>query len=554
MKNTLWNLLHTVKDFFKSLHALPLAIITTAMLYGCAQPAAPEGGPRDTEAPVVEKAVPANYSVNFNSKTILLEFNEYIRLNNLNQKLLISPYMEEKPEVSIKGKSLYIELQEDPEPGITYTLHFADAIVDNNEGNPLENFKYVFSTGDFIDSMRFSGKIVQAQNLEPAEGVYMMLYSSKEDSVPYLQTPSYLSKTDEKGMFRISNIKKGKYKAFALKDQNSNYLFDLPNEEIAFTDSLIKADTTDQEPVFRLFEEDHKKQYLKSFKADQYGRFSLVFNLPVKNLGVSPLNQSFKKQWFIRENNAERDSITYWLTGISGMDSLKLKITDRDSILDTLHFKLPEKSKLKKDSLEITSNISSAPFDLHKNIDLILSHPIIDYDTSRISFMEDSIPVKPQVVFHDSALRVFELHHDWKENTDYRLMIPPGTFSDIFEMSNDSFLVSFKTQKKNFYASLSLKINMEEESPKILQLLDEKNSVVREIFLEKGETKVSLNHLKAGKYKLKLILDENSNKTWDTGNYIKSLQPEKVILYKKDIDLKANWEQEIEWVLEKTKP
>ena len=216
-----------------------ILFFSTLFLSQCAKQATLTGGPKDEDHPLIVKINPPFNTTNFDSKEINITFNEFIQLKDLNNNLIVSPPLEEKPEITIKGKTLAIELLTELQDSTTYNIYFGNSVQDYNEGNPIENFEYVFSTGDYIDSLSISGQVINSFTLIPEEGVFVMLYKDYEDSVPIKQLPVHISKTNKEGFFRINNISNNKFKVFCLRDFNKNYLFDLPNEDIAFTDSLL---------------------------------------------------------------------------------------------------------------------------------------------------------------------------------------------------------------------------------------------------------------------------------------------------------------------------
>jgi hypothetical protein len=206
----------------------------------CARIVAPTGGPKDEIPPRIVSSEPPNFSTNFTDQKIEIKFDEFIQLKEINQNLIVSPPMEEKPEVTVKGKTLQIEFFAELRDSTTYNIYMGNSVRDYNEGNPIENFQYVLSTGEYIDSMSVEGKVLNAFDLVPEEDVLVMLYSDLSDSIPMQNIPEYISKTDAEGSFRINNIRNERFKLFALRDANKNFLYDLPNEEIAFTDTLVE--------------------------------------------------------------------------------------------------------------------------------------------------------------------------------------------------------------------------------------------------------------------------------------------------------------------------
>jgi len=219
---------------------ISILFIITALCWSCAQQGSPSGGPRDEDPPVVLESVPSNYSTHFKARRIQITFDEYIVLDNVNQQLVVSPPMEEKPEVRLKGKTMVIQFEEELKDSTTYTFNFGSAIKDLHEGNILFNFEYVFSTGDVLDSLSVKGTLIYAEDLSaPEEAVTIMLYENLADSVPLTQIPLYVGRSNDSGVFSVNNLKADTFKVFALKDANYNLLFDLPTEEIGFLDSSL---------------------------------------------------------------------------------------------------------------------------------------------------------------------------------------------------------------------------------------------------------------------------------------------------------------------------
>jgi len=221
-----------------------ILFIITAIFWSCAQQGSPSGGPRDEDPPVVLESTPHNYSTLFEAKKIQITFDEYIVLDNVNQELVVSPPMETKPEVRLKGKTLVIQFEEELKDSTTYTLNFGSAIKDLHEGNKLLNYEYVFSTGEELDSLSVRGTLKYAKDLiVPEEAITIMLYDQLWDSVPLTEIPLYVGRSDDSGVFSINNLKADTFKIFALKDGNYNLIYDLPTEEIAFLDSNLIMNT-----------------------------------------------------------------------------------------------------------------------------------------------------------------------------------------------------------------------------------------------------------------------------------------------------------------------
>ena len=219
-------------------------LLTAFLVQRCANAVAPTGGPKDETPPKVVGIMPENHSINFSGKKIELTFDEYITLENANQNVLISPPLSEKPDIKLHNKTVVVKFKEPLADNTTYTINFGAAIKDLHEGNQLKDYVYSFSTGDHIDTLCIAGKLLNASDKKPVEDAYVSLYATDRDnldSLPLSTKPNYITKTDKEGNFRLNGLADKKYLVFALKDVNSNLYFDLPNEEVAFLDSLVPA-------------------------------------------------------------------------------------------------------------------------------------------------------------------------------------------------------------------------------------------------------------------------------------------------------------------------
>ncbi|MCK4664110.1 MAG: Ig-like domain-containing protein [Bacteroidales bacterium] len=594
----------------KQLKYSSLILLLLVLIVSCAKVVAPTGGEKDTSPPEIVKSSPENFSVNFTDKKIIITFDEYIQLKNVNQELLTSPPHNEKPEIKLRGKSLVINIKDTLEQDVTYNLNFNNAIADNNESNILKNYQYIFSTGNIIDTLFIVGHLYNAFNLDFEEETFVMLYKNYNDSTPYKKIPDYVAKTDEEGAFFLNNLCSGSYRIFALKDANSNYLFDQPSEAIAFLDTLlvpkveiievfdtvkvkVPEDTVFVDSVVKseklissledihlfLFQEDYQKQYLVSSSREKKGNCTFIFNKPLdKELIVNPVNFTIpeSEEWKIIEKSITNDTINYWITDslIYKTDTLifEIKYNKKDSIgnyiltADTINLIFTEKEKIKskkgkKDKeekitkvpseLSLSFNIKNqGNLDLNKNLQLIFNYPISDYDTSLINlyFIEDTIETLIKYdVFPDTVnFRKFSLSFPYEEASRYKLIVDSNAFKDIYNNINDSLALIFTTRSIEDYGIILLSIE-NCPSPSYLLLLDEKENILRKIAFS---NKTEIKYLLPKKYVLKIIHDKNNNDKWDTGNYLKNIQPEKVYYYEQEIIIKENWDIEIIWDVE----
>ncbi len=228
----------------------------------CAKIGAPAGGPRDKTPPKIEKSKPLNKTINYKGRKIEITFDEFINTQAISQELIVSPPLEERPEIRLRGKTLVVEWQEDLHDSTTYTFSFGESIKDLNEGNVLSNFEFVFSTGGYLDSLAVMGTVLQAFDLKPhKEKIFLMLHSNLNDSAPLLEVPKYVGKSDAKGNFLINNLSPDTYRLFALQDLNRNYKYDVPEEFIGFLDSAIYLYPS----LFQTFLEPHPDSLVLEF-------------------------------------------------------------------------------------------------------------------------------------------------------------------------------------------------------------------------------------------------------------------------------------------------
>jgi len=531
------------------------------LLSSCAQIVPPTGGKQDMRPPFARKYIPDSAAVHFHSKTVEIQFDEYILLKDIGTQLVISPPMEKTPIIRARNKTLYIEFREPLKDSTTYTMNFGTAIQDLHENNPLTNFRYIFSTGSFVDSLSLNGQVTNALTHSPEKGVLVMLYDKVDDSIPYKKLPAYFAKTDERGNYRITNIKKGTYKAFALKDANGNYKFN-EGEPIGFRAepiTLKNKDTAD----FLLFRQPAEVQRLKRGALQGYGRIGLVFNKRVEGLRLTPLNFSFGEGARIyTEQSSGGDTITYWFSSPK-VDSIILEVSDKDRVYDTLRYKLISREKVlaqrkgQKASLVLKSNASKGMLDLDSPITFESDVPMLELDhipSSKFILREDTAKknIAPGGQMHylvkENDQRFFswkDTTHVLKENGKYHLLILPGAFKDMFGFINDTIRYNFSLRELKYYGTLKLNLHAP-AGTYVMQLLDEQDGIVREA-QPGGQKELYFEYLPPGKYHMRLVYDANKNGRWDSGDYSKHLQPEQVIYNTQPITIRSNWDQEVDW-------
>ena len=540
-------------------YLLPVSLLLS--LAKCASESQLTGGPKDTQPPVLIEAIPAQKSTHFVPQTVNLYFNEYIKLNNVAGELVISPPMETKPEISVRGKRLHINISGPLLPNTTYTLYFGKALADITENNAIPNFKYVFSTGDFVDSLSIGGKVTDALEGSPEENILAMLYRLQAndtlppDSLPLLRKPTYLSRTGKNGEYHIDNIAQGQYLLFGLKDDNRNYRYDLPSEEIAFADSLINLHYPASGDSMNLatpgidlylFQERDSIQRLQSAKLKEENHILIVYKLPLNAPHLKLLENNDTIVYFYR-TNATKDSLDFWFSPVKS-DSLSLLITDKSVGVDSLKIKIIPAGKQLGKKLFVSSNLQKNGLRPDTNLILAFNYPVVRFDTSKISLFQDSIPLPCSLQWIDSAKTRLSVSAKIQEGMPYKIIMTAGTFTDIRQKENDSSGFVFKKKTEEDYGSISLQIKHQYHFPKIIQLLNKKGKSIRQKIVQ-NDTLVSFKLLPAGEYKLRCIIDKNANGHWDPGNYHLHRQAEKVLHFSKTIKVRASWEIQEKWAL-----
>ena len=336
-------------------HKLPALLMLMIVVYSCASMGNPDGGPYDEEPPKFVRSTPKPFAINSKEKKVTIEFDEFIKLEKAAEKVVVSPPQLEQPEIKASGRKVVVGLVDSLEPNTTYTIDFADAIVDNNEGNPLGNYAFTFSTGTTIDTMEVSGTVLGASDLEPVKNIQVGLHSDLSDSAFMKKPFDRVSRTDSRGHFSIRGIAPGKYRIYALMDGNQNYLFDSKTEMIAFSDSIIipamedamRQDTIWKDSltidtiksvgytrflpddiILRAFKEENDRQYLTRSERDKENHFVLTFSARADTLPTLKGLNFDERDAFIIEKTDRNDSICYWIKDslIYQMDTLEIQM------------------------------------------------------------------------------------------------------------------------------------------------------------------------------------------------------------------------------------
>ncbi|MBQ3738114.1 MAG: Ig-like domain-containing protein [Bacteroidales bacterium] len=534
-----------------------LSVLLTAFLaQRCANAVAPTGGPKDNTPPRVVEAVPENNSINFIGKKIEITFDEYVTLENANQNVLISPPLSQKPDIKLKNKTVVVKFKEDLALNTTYTINFGSAIKDLHEGNLFKDYVYSFSTGDRIDTLSITGKVVDATEKKPVENVYVSLYASDRDnldSLPMSTIPNYITKTDKQGNFSLNGIADKRYLLFALKDVNSNLYFDLPNEEIAFFDTLVPANSNNL--TLYMFGETDSTQVLLEKKLIEEGLLRFVFRHPAKDaIIMTPemLPDSFN---LVTMHSSDYDTVWWYFTP-HVKDSLWVQVKYNTIINDSSHYSLKFKEQENKkrgrqpEKLKVSNNLVGRG-GLIPGQDLILkfSEPIVLYQMRDSAvFKRDTTVYYNQLAFEqadDEGLQ-YRSTTPFSVDSNYSFTIPDSVFFSIRGRTNNSIQVDFHILNDDEYGNIYITVVPPKGMKQVVvQLTNESGKVLKQEIITKKQ-EVMFDYLMPAKYKIQAILDADGNGKWSTGNYHHLLQPETILEYQDPLEIKAGWDIDLE--------
>jgi uncharacterized protein (DUF2141 family) len=447
----------------------------TTMETGCANIIPPTGGPRDSLPPVLLNATPADSTLKFAGKKIVLNFNEFVQIDNVQQNLLVSPVPLVNPTVESKLKTITITIRDTLKPNTTYALDFGNSIKDVNEGNIYKNFTYLFTTGTKLDSLQLAGKVIIAETGKADSTLIVMLYKNHDDSAIIKERPRYMARVDSSGNFHFRNLEPGTFSVYAVKDEGARR-YQSAKSLFAFFDTAVSS-------------ESQKKDIM-------------LYAFTAKDTATKPISA-------IVESAAK-------------------------------------KGKEVPRFFKIQNNLSNNELDLLSNLEISSPERLYHYDSTKILFSKDSLPVKGYSITRDTSGKNITLKYAWTENTNYTVIIDTTFATDsagrrIFK--NDT--LTFQTKKESEYGLVRLRfIHLDLSRNPVLQFTQSQEVKYSYVF-KNNEFYTKL--FNPGEYELRIVFDDNKNGVWDTGNFFgKHVQPEKVLLISRKINVKANWDNEVD--------
>ena len=458
-----------------------LVLTRVPFITGCANIFPPSGGPRDSLPPVLVTAVPQVNDLHFNAKKIVLTFDEYLDLKDIHSNLIVSPVPKITPTITSHLKTITIEIKDTLQPNTTYSLNFGRAIADVNEGNILKNFTYTFSTGSYLDSMQYGGRVIMAYTGKPDSTLIAMLHDRLYDSAVAKERPRYIARLDSAGNFLFSHIKPGTYALYALKDESGTHEYTSNSQIFAFADSPVNLEKSTAPLLLYAYADTANAWHAKK---------------------TSPKPETKKE----------------------------------------------EKDKIKR--LVLIGNIPNGQLDLHDQLEISFASPLKYLDSSKIQFFVDSF----QMINHyrlvvDSTMKKFTLFYAWKENTPYHLVLQKDFAEDSL---GDKLLkidtISFRTKKESDYGNVRLRFRNLDLSQHPVLLVIQGDKIVLSYPIGKS-LRYNNKLFLPGEYELRILYDRNENGVWDPGNFYKHQQPEIVVPVRKKLNVRANWDNEVDIIL-----
>ncbi|MFV0216119.1 Ig-like domain-containing protein [Empedobacter falsenii] len=533
-----------------------LLMLTILTVISCARQGSPTGGPKDETPPVFLKAAPdtlaTNVDVNLQEATI--NFDEYIILKEYSKNVVVSPSFQIPPIVTpqaLAKKNISIKFQEPLLPNTTYSFNFGDAVQDFNENNKLSNFQYVFSTGSFIDSLKVTGHVNSSYDFKLPEKILVGLYkvdSAYTDSVVLQKKPYYIARANDKGAYQLNYLASGKYKLIAFEDKVENVMYDYGKERLAFHNEAIELNSNqainlnlfNQKPAYRKPEASFKQEGLIVFKTTG----------ATEDVTITPVGKEFKSAYI--EKFPKQDSINFWFNPkvdtISGRSAkLKFNVQHKDQIdsISALYSKSNVERKLEFKALNDQKLAPNKTFKIQANA------PIKSLDLTKIHVFKDTVSIPFNVSI--DTINAQNLNFVFDKNLDekFEVNIYPNALTDVLGEKNDTLAYPIKMGTRGDFGHLKLTLQNTPSKPFILQFLkaDQNFTVLEEIYNPANKSYFEFNFIEPGEYLFRLLVDENTNGKWDTGDYLSGKQPEPIYLYPEPIKVRAMWEATETWVL-----
>lgn len=507
-------------------------------LTACARIEGLTGGPKDVNPPEVvwEKSSP-NLQTSYRPREIRLSFNEFVALNNIQQNLLVTPSLANNPKFKLKGKTLTIQLddQEVLRESTTYVFQFGESVRDITERNPAKNLRYIFSTGDKIDSLNLSGAVYQSETLEPSKNTLVCVYFGSADSVFTSRKPDLFTRTGDDGSFSLQYLKAGDYRVFALTDNNQNLYYDLPDEAFAFLEFPVQVNADSSRPL-KLYLSASPLPAKIARKTLNEGQVKLVFNRKVHSVEWQAEGATYQS------SKLYGDSLYLWY---QSTDTLR-SILSYDGFRDTIE--LPPYVYRGSETGSFKVRFSTRLIKPDGRLNLECKLPVAGYNPAGFR----TVPALPFSIVRDSLDPLtLSLQFSSGRKEKFSLVLDSACVRLLDGAVNQPDSVDITVLKRESLSTLLLRVEGLRPGSSYLIQIREKKRVVAEAYLVPSEAVWSgtFGQLDPGKYQLYLIEDENKDKIWSAGNFSLRRQPEKVRVWQME-ELRPDWEIEQKIILE----
>ncbi len=522
------------KDSFNLLGCMLIACLST-LLVSCASTGSPSGGPRDETPPRLDsiKSTP-NLQTYFSAREFVFYFDEFIEVNNPLSKLIVSPPLEYIPKMEARGKRFRVELNENEifKENATYIFNFGDAIGDFRENNRIENFTFVFSTGEVIDSLFFGGQVRNAYSGEPVKDVYVMLYDDLRDSVVYKEKPFYFSITDAEGKYRFQNIRSDSFKLFALQDVNLNYRYDQNSELIGFYEDIIHlTDTFDQEINLEIFQEFSTNRFLKVFQTKN-GVVKILYSEDINEDIPVTIDGDFEILW----KSASRDTLILWYPRLSEVDSFRIFLP-KDTVKVKPVFDIDYSSRnLNRVVSGRPTPISLSPVD---SLIFTFDRPVLSVADTIYAVDTSGNRVLINWKITQNTIRG---KGQWRQESEYEIEILPGQIMDYYGGSTDTIRQKVAILPIHDFGDIFLTLtNLDTMYPYVVTLYKGDSDIKKHTVSGMDSVEIQFMTLQPGEYSLGILEDRNGNGKWDPGSYLRKGQAERIRFVKLEA-LRASWE------------
>ncbi len=519
--------------------------VLVTLCIGCASMASLPGGPKDETPPqVIEQESTPNYQTNFGDREITVTLDEWVKLDDPINRVLISPPLEKRADIRLKGRSVIVAFDEEEKlrQNATYTINFGESILDITEGNALKNYAFVFSTGPQIDSLFLSGEVLDGYTAEAVEEATVLVYETMEDSIVFKEKPFYATRTAEDGSFRINNMKSGTFKVVALKDENLNYLYDPASESIGFISNPVQIGSDSIKPVtIKMTTEDPSPSI---DRRDTSGWNTAVFTYNRIPYEVMVEYSSFDSTLFFDRLDKK---ITVWaIPDERAQWSLYFQDTVTGYV-DT--FRLNRNSDRSASTpIERLTRIAPTGHPADPFF-FCFDRPIRKIDTTFIkSYHSDSTLAKlPSITIIDSLPLCIAFKSRWTPDSLYQLTLLPGSLIDLFGLTNDTMALSIPIGNVERFGNINMNIQgLDSMKQYLIELVIKDKVQTSEVVDSRTDFKKLFTKLKPGTYQLRITEDLNRNGRWDPAKYLQGVQPE--IITTTDIEqLRANWDVDVNY-------